>query len=118
MWFERQFELAEASGLPMFLHMRAAGDDFVDAMERNAGRFRGGVVHSFTGTADEARRLLAIDGVYIGINGCSLRTEESLEVVKTIPADRIMLETDAPWCGVKTVASGIQVDQDDVARQG
>ena len=105
-WFERQFELSEATGLPMFLHMRAAAEDFTDVVLRNRHRFSAAVVHSFTGTAEEADALLAIEGVYIGINGCSLRTSESLEVAKNLPADRIMLETDAPWCGIKNSHPG------------
>ena len=105
-WFERQFEIAETTGLPMFLHMRAAAEDFTEILTRNRHRFTAGVVHSFTGTADEAEALLAVDGIYIGINGCSLRAPESLEVVKALPVDRIMLETDAPWCGIKNSHAG------------
>lgn len=51
-----------------------------------------GVVHSFTGTTDELKELLDL-GVYIGVNGCSLKTQENLETVRQIPLDRVLLET-------------------------
>ena len=56
-----------------------------------------GVVHSFTGTLDELKELVEM-GLFIGVNGCSLKTEENLAVVKEIPLDRLLLETDSPWC--------------------
>jgi TatD DNase family protein len=61
-WFERQFEISEATGLPMFLHMRAAAEDFTAILVRNRRRFTAGVVHSFTGTAEEAEALIAVVG--------------------------------------------------------
>lgn len=96
--FGMQLELASTLGLPLFLHSRAAGEDFNRMVKPYV--HLGGVVHSFTGTVEELNGLLAL-GLYIGVNGCSLKTTENLDVVKEIPLNRLMLETDGPWCEIR-----------------
>ena len=59
-----------------------------------------GVVHSFSGDATELKELLSM-GFYIGVNGCSLKTQQNLDVVKLIPLDKLMVETDSPYCDIK-----------------
>lgn len=104
-YFEKQLSLAEEFQLPLFLHMRNAHEDFIAILERNREKLQacgGGVVHSFTGSLQEAKSILAFaPSLYIGINGCSLKTEENVEVVRQLPNERIMLETDCPWCGIR-----------------
>lgn len=104
-YFELQFELAEKSNLPMFLHMRAAANDFVDVIKRNRHKFTQGVVHSFTDSWETAQMLLEL-GLFIGINGCSLKTEMGVEVVKRLPMDRLVVESDAPWCEMRGSHAG------------
>ncbi|KAI7908137.1 uncharacterized protein BX663DRAFT_528655 [Cokeromyces recurvatus] len=99
-YFAMQFDLAEKTQLPMFLHNRNTGDDFYELVKTHRHRFSNGVVHSFTGSIEEMQKLVDL-GLYIGINGCSLKTEENLQVVKAIPEDRLMIETDAPWCDIR-----------------
>ncbi|KAL5545693.1 hypothetical protein UlMin_005380 [Ulmus minor] len=107
-YFEKQFELAYATKLPMFLHMRAAADDFCEIVERNEDRFTGGVTHSFTDSAEDRDKLLSFKNMYIGVNGCSLRTSENLDVVRDIPPERMMIETDSPYCEVRSTHAGIK----------
>jgi TatD DNase family protein len=94
--FEAQFALAEKTGLPLFLHDRNTNGDFAEIIRENRSRFTTGVVHSFTGTVEEMRGYIA-QGLYIGLNGCSLKTEQNIAVAKEVPLDRLMLETDCPY---------------------
>ena len=64
----------------------------------------GGVVHSFTGTRAELDALLAVPGLYVGLNGCGLKTAENCAVAARIPLGRLLLETDAPWCALKAAS--------------
>lgn len=112
-YFERQLqELAKPLALPMFLHCRGEGAaaDLVEVLSRNSDCLlptRPGVVHSFDGTVEEAKMFIGL-GFHIGINGCSLKTARNLEVVRQLPLDRIHLETDAPWCGIRPSHAGAQ----------
>lgn len=87
--------------LPFFYHCRNSYEDFIQAIadSKHNGVYAG-VVHSFDGTIEQAMYFIST-GLYIGINGCSLRAKESLEVVKQIPIDRILLETDSPFCMIR-----------------
>ncbi|KAK6908928.1 hypothetical protein I203_102934 [Kwoniella mangroviensis CBS 8507] len=96
-------KLSEEFRLPLFLHSRTS-ESHVDLVRtlKHIGwstKWGGGVVHSFTGTENEMKELVNM-GLYIGINGCSLKIKENIEVVKQIPLDRLLLETDAPWCSI------------------
>lgn len=96
-YFEAQLDLAIEIQLPLFLHSRAASEDFERLLAPRLEKLpKKGLVHSFTGTPEEMQRLVDL-GLDIGVNGCSMKTEENLEVVKAIPLDRLQIETDGPW---------------------
>ncbi|HEX6834465.1 MAG TPA: TatD family hydrolase [Rudaea sp.] len=97
--FERHLELAAQTGKPLFLHQRDAHADFIACMENVRGRIGRAVVHCFTGERNELFDYLDRD-FYIGITGwiCDERRGLHLrELVKSIPANRLMIETDAPY---------------------
>ncbi|KAJ5214396.1 hypothetical protein N7449_001565 [Penicillium cf. viridicatum] len=100
-YFEAQLDLAVEIQLPLFLHSRAASEDFERLLAPRLAKLpKRGLVHSFTGTMDEMNRMVAL-GLDVGVNGCSMKTEENLDVVKAIPLDRLQIETDGPWCEIR-----------------
>ncbi|KAH9163832.1 Mg-dependent DNase [Lactarius sanguifluus] len=116
--FRSQLALAKKYHLPLFLHSRAAHNDFVQILREEgfgeddgkAVGGRGGVVHSFTGSTEDANDYITM-GFHISINGCSLKTEDNLALVKSIDRRRIMFEMDAPWCSMtSTHASRRHID--------
>lgn len=103
--FEAQLELACELGKPVFLHERAAHTRFAEIMKKYRARLAGGVVHCFTGTSEELETYLAM-GLHIGITGWVCDERRGLELralIKYIPLDRLMLETDAPFLTPRTL---------------
>ncbi|MGY3266387.1 TatD family hydrolase [Lysobacter sp. HA35] len=103
--FEMQLQTAVDTGKPLFLHQRDAHDDFIAIMKNFEGRIGAAVVHCFTGTRDEAFAYLDRDW-HIGITGwlCDERRGQHLrEIVPHIPANRLMIETDAPYLLPRTL---------------
>lgn len=78
-----------------FFHCRNSQKDFLEMVKTQKG-----VVHSFTGSVKEGLELVE-RGFFVGINGCSLKTEEGIEVVRRLPLESILLETDAPYCKIR-----------------
>ncbi|MDZ7643511.1 MAG: TatD family hydrolase [Woeseiaceae bacterium] len=103
--FTRQLELAAAKQLPVFLHQRDAHDDFVEALEPWTGRLTRAVAHCFTGDAGMLRDYVEL-GLYIGVTGwvCDERRGRALyDAIASIPSDRLMIETDAPYLLPRTL---------------
>jgi TatD DNase family protein len=91
--------LAKQTKLPLFLHNRNVGTDLFDILKENQdcwhhGDGGGGVVHSFDDTIELANQLINELNLYIGLNGCSLRTQQNLDTVTQLPLQRILLETE------------------------
>jgi len=97
--FEDQLKLAARIGKPVFLHERDAFGDFFSILKQYKAGLPGAVVHCFTGGLPELEAYLSID-CYIGITGwvCDERRGSHLvSLLNIIPADRLLLETDAPY---------------------
>lgn len=96
--FSEMLGLSAHSSLPYLFHYRDCREDFLDMVDDYSVS---GVVHSFTGSAEEAGALLK-KGFYIGINGASLRENVRTRAIEEIPLDRLLVESDSPWCSVRS----------------
>ena len=91
-----QIELALEHDLPLVFHVREAFDDFWQVLDSYQGVR--GVLHSFTDTAENLAKGLA-KGLHIGVNGIATFAKDPalLEAYKSVPLDKLLLETDAPF---------------------
>jgi TatD DNase family protein len=94
-YLDRQLQLAREYDLPVILHARRALDD-VTAAIRRTGSLRG-VVHSFSGSPEQAQQLWKLD-FHIGIGGPVTyeRAHRLRNIVKSMPIEFLLLETDSP----------------------
>jgi len=96
--FQVHIEAARQSGLPLIIHTRGAKQDTLNYLRDVGGGEVNGVLHCFTEDLDMARQavdmgfLISISGIVTFRNASELR-----EVVKALPLDRLLVETDAPW---------------------
>lgn len=92
-----QLELAVEYDLPVLLHVRDAWGEIFDVLEPYRGRIRG-VFHSFSGTIENYNAVVALGGFLVGISGpITYKKSALVDVVREIPLERILLETDAPY---------------------
>ena len=97
--FKRQIEAACELNLPLIFHERDSGGRFLDILSSYKNDMNSGVVHCFSGNRDELAAYLDF-GLYIGITGIltiKSRGKDLREMVKMIPNDRLLIETDAPY---------------------
>ncbi|TAK81513.1 MAG: hydrolase TatD [Betaproteobacteria bacterium] len=96
-WFVAQLELGMELGKPLFLHSRDAHPRFYEILRTH--RVQRAVAHCFTGEKAELHAYLEL-GLYVGITGwiCDERRgRHLLELVRDIPRERLLLETDSPY---------------------
>ncbi len=95
--FARQIEWAKDLNLPVIIHSRESNEECLELVQQGQdGRLRG-IFHCFSGTADQARRMIDL-GFMLGIGGTLTYPKSELpELLRDIPLDQIVLETDAPY---------------------
>lgn len=94
---KEQIKLARELNLPIIFHCRVAFDDLLEILDeefKKRGEIRG-VIHSFTGNWETAKKFLEM-GFYLGFNGIIFKLDLK-EVIKKVPLDKMLLETDSPY---------------------
>ena len=96
--FREQIRLAKRRRLPIVIHTREAEDDTFDILDAEGGGDIGGVFHCFTGDRAMARRALDA-GFHLSLAGIVTfpRALELQDVARTVPLDRLLIETDSPF---------------------
>lgn len=96
--FDRQICWAKEHDLPLVVHMRKAEQELLDVMEPYKHSGLRGVFHCFGGSKETASRMLKHEGFVLGIGGVvTFKNSRLAETLKSVPLDRIVLETDAPY---------------------
>jgi len=96
--FESQIRLAKKYNLPIIIHNRDASGDILEILKRNAPFNCGGIIHCFSASLEWAREVIKL-GFYVSFSG-SVTFKNAVniqEVAKSIPEDRILVETDSPY---------------------
>jgi TatD DNase family protein len=96
--FRAQMALAHELALPVVIHCREAYPETLDVLEQENVTALGGVMHCWAGTLEEAERTVAL-GMHLGFGGVlTFKNAENVrDTARHIPADRLLLETDAPY---------------------
>ena len=96
--FIKHIELAKEVNKPLMIHCREAFDDLIIILKSYVinSKFSPGVIHFFTGTLDNAKKLLEM-GFYFTFGGLITFNRSFDEIIKFLPLDKILLETDAPF---------------------
>ena len=96
--FRAHIQVANEVNKPIIVHTRDAGDDTLKILQQENAESCGGVIHCFTETQDFANRAMEL-GFMISISGIvTFRNADALrEIAKTIPDDRLLIETDSPY---------------------
>lgn len=95
----KQLQFASESNKPIVIHCRDAHDDQIELLRAEidrGGLKKRGVIHSFTGTAEDARKYREL-GFLVGLNGILTFSKELQQELKDIPLEQIVVETDAPY---------------------
>ena len=96
--FDEQIHWALEKDLPLIVHCREAYPELFEVLAPYRETNLRGIFHSFTGTKDEAERLLEYSGFMLGINGVATFKKSMLpDILPDVPVDRIVLETDSPY---------------------
>lgn len=96
--FEEQVRWAIEARLPLVIHCRKAQNELVAILKKYRSQLSGGIFHCFAGNEKEAAELLSFDGFLIGVGGVLTFKKSHLpEVLPSIPLDRLVCETDAPY---------------------
>lgn len=94
--FEAQIELAEYVEKPLMIHCRNAFPDLIQTLKHHTHSAKPGIIHFFSGTEEDAEMLLKM-GFSFTFGGVVTFARDYDEVIKMIPMDRILSETDAPY---------------------
>lgn len=96
--FRRQIALAKEVNLPIIIHNRDATEDVVTILKEEGAAEVGGIMHCFTGSLEIAKACMEMN-FYISFGGpvTFKNAKKPKEVVKDIPSDRLLIETDCPY---------------------